>query len=318
MYALKLVPAIKDYIWGGERLKKDFGFESLYERQAEAWVLSCHKDGENIVENGSFAGENLSKVLSDHPEFLGSNCKNKSDFPILIKLIDAKDNLSVQVHPDEAYARRVEGEHGKTEAWYILDCDEGAEIIYGFKQDMTKDEFKGAIENGTLTEKVNRVKVKKGDIFFIEAGTLHAICRGILLAEVQQNSNTTYRVYDYGRLQNGQPRELHIDKALDVTKLGKADGKGGETSEERENGYTRTHLCTCDIFTFSLLNIDEEADFVSSYDSFVSLLCIDGNGVLMNGENAVTLYKGDSLFVPAGLGEYKLLGKISVLETKIP
>lgn len=318
MYAFKLTPAIKDYIWGGNRLTTEFDYVSFLDRQAEAWVLSCHKDGENIIENGEFEGKSLQQIISEHPEYMGENGKNKEDFPILIKLIDAKDNLSIQVHPDEEYAQRVEGEHGKTEAWYILDNDEGAELIFGFSDDITRDEFKTAIESNTLTDKVNRVKVKKGDLFFIEAGTLHAIGKGILLAEVQQNSNTTYRVYDYGRLQNGKPRELHVEKALEVTNCNKSIVSSDCISKEENEHYVRTLLSQCDIFAFARVDVKDEADFIADKDSFVSLLCIEGNGVLEYGEETVTLYKGDSLFLPAGLGEYKLLGEISVLETKIP
>lgn len=318
MYAFKLTPAIKDYIWGGNRLTTEFDYVSFLDRQAEAWVLSCHKDGENIIENGEFEGRSLQEIIKEHPEYMGENGRNKEDFPILIKLIDAKDNLSVQVHPDEEYAQRVEGEHGKTEAWYILDNDEGAELIFGFSEDITKEEFREAIESNTLTEKVNRVKVKKGDLFFIEAGTLHAIGKGILLAEVQQNSNTTYRVYDYGRLQNGKPRELHIEKAIEVTSCKKGVVSSDCISVKDNEHYTETLLSSCDIFVFSRIDVKDEASFTADGDSFISLVCIDGNGVLEYGEETVTLYKGDSLFLPAGLGEYRLLGEISVLETKIP
>ena len=199
MKILKLTPAVKDYIWGGTRLSKEFDILSFTDKQAEAWVLSCHDDGENIISGGPFDGRVLKDVLENEGKaYLGTNCNKFDFFPILIKLIDAKDNLSLQVHPDDEYALKYENQYGKTEAWYIIDCDEGAEIIYGLKEDLTKEELKASIESNTILDKVNRVKVKKGDLFFIESGTIHAICKGILLAEVQQNSNVTYRVYDYG------------------------------------------------------------------------------------------------------------------------
>ena len=211
MDILKLQPVFKDYIWGGTRLRDEYGFESPLEKLAEGWMLSCHKDGENTVLNGEYKGKTLSELIKDNPEFLGENGKKFEYFPILIKLIDAKNDLSVQVHPDNEYALRVEKEYGKTECWYILDCDEGAELIYGFNKKISSEEFKKKIADNTFLDTVNKVKVKKGDLFFIEAGTLHAIGKGILLAEIQQNSNTTYRVYDYGRLgADGKPRELHI------------------------------------------------------------------------------------------------------------
>ncbi len=319
MKILKLTPAIKDYIWGGTRLSTEFEMISYTDRQAEGWMLSCHKDGESIIENGPFKGRTLSDVLANEgKDYLGTKAEAFSDFPILIKLIDAKDNLSVQVHPDDAYALEHEGEYGKTEAWYIVDCDEGAEIIFGFKQDISREDFEKSIKENTLLDYVNRVKVKKGDIFFIKAGTLHAICKGILLAEVQQNSNTTYRVYDYGRLQNGKPRELHIEKALDVTSLDSipADGKpmGEEISHE---GYSETLLTSCELFTVKRLDITEKATLTADETSFISLLALEGNGVVMQGESCITLYKGESLFVPASSGEIEILGNVTVLETRL-
>ncbi len=319
MKILKLTPPTKDYIWGGTRLSKEYGILSFEDRQAEAWMLSCHEAGHCVIENGPFKGRTLSDVLSAEGKgYLGKNCERFESFPILIKLIDALDNLSVQVHPDDAYALKNEGEYGKTEAWYIVDCDEDAEIIYGFKKDIDGDTFRKSIEENTLLEYVNRVKVKKGDIFFIEAGTLHAICKGILLAEVQQNSNTTYRVYDYGRLQNGKPRELHIEKALDVTSTKAIDASGkpqGET--EKKDGYSETLLTSCDLFTVKRLDVEERAKLCADESSFVSLVALEGNGVVMYADSCVTLYKGDSLFVPAGLGEFEILGEVTVLETRV-
>lgn len=319
MKILKLTPAIKDYIWGGTRLSREFDYVTFTDRQAEAWVLSCHSAGESIIENGDFKGRTLSDVLKNEGKnYLGKNCERFEEFPILIKLIDALDNLSVQVHPDDEYAMRVEGEYGKTEAWYIVDCDEGAEIIYGFKKDITKEEFRKSIEENTLLEYVNRVKVKKGDIFFIEAGTLHAICKGILLAEVQQNSNTTYRVYDYGRLQNGKPRELHVDKAIDVTSTKALECSGAPMGEEiQKDGYRETLLTKCELFTVKRLDVEEKAVLTADESSFVSLLCLDGNGVVMHDDTCITLYKGDSLFVPADFGEFEILGNLTVIESRV-
>lgn len=319
MKILKLTPAIKDNIWGGTRLSKEFEMVSFADRQAEAWVLSCHSDGESIIENTEFKGRTLSDVLANEGKnYLGTNCEKYEFFPLLIKLIDANDDLSIQVHPDDEYALKVEGEYGKTEAWYIMDCDENAELIYGFKKDLTKDEFKKAIEENTLSEYVNRVKVKKGDVFFIQAGTLHAICKGILLAEVQQNSNTTYRVYDYGRLQNGKPRQLHVEKALDVTCLKKSQADGKPMGEREDFGtYEKTLLVDCDLFTMSRLDVKESAKVIADSTSFVSLVALEGNGVVMHEDTCITLYKGESLFVPASYGEIEILGSVTVLESRV-
>lgn len=319
MVPLKLKPAFKDYIWGGNRLRKDFEMESPYDKTAEAWVLSCHPDGENIIENGPYAGRTLSDLLSkEGKSYSGTNAEKFDFFPVLMKLIDAKDDLSLQVHPSDAYALANENQYGKTEAWYILDCEEGAEIIYGFKQDLTKEQFRDAIERNTLLACVNRVKVKPGDLFFIASGTLHAICKGILLAEVQQNSNVTYRVYDYGRLQNGKPRELHVEKALDVTSLSALNCSGRpQGMPVKTAGGTQTLLTSCDLFTVKRLDVEEAMSVHADETSFVSLVAIDGNGVLCHGDTVLTLYKGESIFLPAGLGDAEILGRVSVLVTTV-
>lgn len=316
MKPLKLEAAIKDYIWGGTRLSKEFDIVSFLDRQAEAWVLSCHPDGENIIKNGAFAGRTLSDVLQNEGKsYLGTHAERFSSFPVLIKLIDARDNLSLQVHPDDAYARKHENQNGKTEMWYILDCEEDSKLIYGFKKDVTRAEVQKAINKNELLSLCNEVKVKKGDVFFIEAGTLHAIGKGILLAEVQQNSNVTYRVYDYGRLQNGKPRPLHTEKALDVLNFKKAEEKESYAPEKGENG--RTPLASCDIFNVSRLDVRESMTVTADETSFVSLVALDGNGVLCHKDSVLTFYKGESIFLPAGLGETEILGNVTVLETRI-
>ncbi|MCM1544237.1 MAG: mannose-6-phosphate isomerase, class I, partial [Ruminococcus sp.] len=298
---------------------KEFDIVSFTDKQAEAWVLSCHDDGENIIHGGTFDGRTLKSVLENEGKsYLGTNCDKFDFFPILIKLIDAKDDLSVQVHPSDEYALEHENQYGKTEAWYIIDCDEGAEIIYGLSRDMTKQELRDSIESGTLLDNVNRVKVKKGDLFFIESGTIHAICKGILLAEVQQNSNVTYRVYDYGRLQNGKPRELHIDKAVDVINL-KAMPCSGKPDDETitHDGFKSTLLTKCNLFTVTRLDIEEKATVIADETSFVSLVALDGNGVINYGDNCITLYKGESVFIPAGFGSIEILGALTVLKTRV-
>ena len=314
---LLLSPVFKDYIWGGDRLKTDFGFENDLLKTAEAWVLSCHKDGENTVKGGEYDGKKLSEVLTD--EMLGTNGKRFDFFPILIKLIDAKDNLSLQVHPDNGYALKNENEYGKTECWYVLDCEKGAELIYGFKKDITSEEFRESIENDTVLDKVNHVKVKKGDFFFIDSGTLHAIGKGILLAEIQQNSNTTYRVYDYNRLGNdGKPRPLHIDKAVDVTvcKKPSRDYKP-EGKPEKHKEFEKTLLTKCDLFTVNLYKSKKFAELISDEKSFVSILVIDGNGTVKNNGETLEIKKGDSVFIPASAGKIEITGKLELIETRV-
>ena len=319
MYPIKLKPAFKDYLWGGTRLRDDFGKDCDFDKIAESWELSCHKDGNSVVADGEFAGLTLAQYIEkEGKSVLGTNCEKFENFPILIKLIDAKDNLSVQVHPNNEYAQRVEGEYGKTEMWYVVDCDEGASLLYGFKHNITKEEFRERIENNTLLEVTNSVPVKKGDVFFIEAGTLHAIGKGILIAEIQQNSNTTYRIYDYGRVgADGKPRQLHIDKAVDVTNL--CPAKPYPQSEPVDTGgRTKKRLAKCEYFTVDVINVDTSAALEADKSSFVNILVLDGGCVLSSeGNDAVELKKGDSVFIPAGLGKFELTGKCSAVMTQI-
>ncbi len=319
MQPLKLRPATKDYVWGGTRLHTEFDLPMEEDRLAEAWVLSCHPDGENVIENGKFQGRTLSDVLANEGKaWRGTHAAKFSFFPVLIKLIDASDNLSVQVHPSDAYALEHEHQLGKTEAWYILDCAEDAEILYGFQSEISKEAFRAAIETNTLLDKVRRVKVKKGELYFIPSGTLHAICKGILLAEVQQNSNVTYRVYDYGRLVDGKPRELHVEKALDVTTLVPMENGGRPLgTPQKKDGCTETLLTQCEYFTAYSLDIEEKATLNADETSFISLVGLDGNAVVLHEDNALTLYKGESIFLPAGLGQVEILGKAQVLVTSV-
>ena len=306
MYTLKLKPALKDYLWGGTRLKTEYKMESDLEKVAEAWVLSTHKDGEGVVLNGELAGKTLTEAVAAFGEdALGENGKKFSYFPILIKLIDAKDDLSVQVHPDDEYALRVEGEYGKTEMWYIVDCEPGATLYYGFKEEITKDEFRAKIADNTITDVLNKVPVKKGDVYFIPSGTIHAIGSGILIAEIQQNSNTTYRVSDYGRLgADGKPRPLHIDKAVEVTSL---------TPPPVQAGLPEGTLAECEYFNVKLYNTNNVKKINVDASSFSAILCLDGE-VTFDG---VTLKKGDSAFIPANRGEITFEGNATIIESRV-
>ncbi len=297
-YPLLLSPTLKNYLWGGTKLKTEFGFSTPDDKAAEAWVLSCHEDGASRIQNGELAGQSLSEAIT----LWGDACVGGrfERFPILIKLIDACDKLSIQVHPEDEYAYRVEGEPGKTEMWYVVDCEPDAALIYGFSKNLSKEEFRTRIENNTLTDVCNIVPVKKGDVFFIEAGTLHAIGAGILIAEVQQNSNTTYRVSDYGRLgADGKPRALHVDKALDVTLTQPPRLPYGQIGNMQPvDGGTVRPLATCPLFTADLYRVNGTMSFGNT-DQFLSLLVLDGNGnVSFNGET-FPLSKGSSLFIPA-------------------
>ncbi len=322
MSFLKLKAPCKDYIWGGNRLREEYGKTLDSDRIAESWELSCHKDGRSVIQGGEYDGKTLSDYIAEKGKsVLGTNCDRFENFPVLIKLIDAKDNLSVQVHPSNDYALRVEGEYGKTEMWYIVDCDEGAELLYGFKHEISKDEFARRIADNTLLEVTNNVPVHKGDVFFIEAGTLHAIGKGILIAEIQQNSNTTYRIYDYGRVgKDGKPRELHVEKAKDVTRL--APAKPYPKSEPvKKDGRTETLLASCEYFTVYEMDVESKTELCAGNESFLHLLALDGEfTVSSDSDKGFDVKKGDSVFVPAGTGSFSLSnikGDCRMIVTKI-
>ena len=310
MDIIKLKPAVKDYIWGGVKMKTVWGKQSDLEKIAECWELSCHPDGMSVIQNGEFKGKTFPEYLEKHGKnALGTNCEKFEDFPVLIKLLDAQDNLSIQVHPDDEYALENEKQYGKTEMWYIADCEPDAFIYYGFSKNITSDEYKNRIQNNTLTDVLNKVYVKKGDSFFIKAGTIHAIGAGCTIAEIQQSSNVTYRVYDYGRLGvDGKPRDLHVKQALEVTSLTAVNAT--------EN--TGNRIAECKYFAVDKYDINGSESFICDEKSFNSVLCIDGNGKITSGNNILEIRKSDSIFIPAKTGEYNIEGDCVVLLTSIP
>ena len=317
LYPIKLNPYVSETIWGGKKLIEEYGVKTEKNNAAEGWMLSCHEAGSSVVANGEFAGKSFADVVKENPILCGKNAENFSDFPILIKFIDAMDNLSVQVHPTKEYCEKTGRGQSKTECWYIIDAEEDAYLILGFEDKITPEEFKAAIENNTLTDYVSKVPVKKGDFFFIESGTLHAICKGILLAEVQESSNTTYRIYDYNRVGNdGKPRELHVEDGAAVTKLEKysqpdfCKGASLDTPERRL-------LADCPLFKVWKLDLNGEICGNADEYSFVSLLIMDGNGTLEVCGETLSLTKGESIFIPANAGEYRITGSLEIIETRI-
>lgn len=291
----KLIAPCKAYIWGGTKLKEKYGKTCDADICAESWELSFHKDGMTLLENGKTLAETLMS------EDLGENVKKFPFFPTLNKFIDAKDNLSVQVHPSDEYALKHENSLGKTEMWYVVEADEGAGLYLGFNRDVTKEEFQTAIEKNCLTELLNFYPVKAGDCYFIPAGTIHAIAKGCLIYEIQQNSNITYRVYDYGRTdKNGNPRELHVDKALQVTCLQKF------TPQTFDGLLGKSEYFTVD-------KVDTAGDFCTDGSSFVCLTCVKGAGAV----DGVAMQTGDSVFITAHHGRYALNGEMQCIRTKI-
>lgn len=313
MSILKLKPACKDYIWGGRRLAEEYGIQSDKDILAEAWVLSCHPDGPSTIVNGPYAGKTLAQYIQDQGGgALGAHCRRFRDFPILVKFIDAKQNLSVQVHPGNRYALAQEHQYGKTEMWYVMDAGPNAFLYYGFKREISREEFARRIQEDTLLEVLNAVPVQKGDVLFIESGTIHAIGANILVAEIQQNSNVTYRVYDYGRVgKDGKKRDLHIEKALAVT----------NRVPILRSGRSYPHVADCDYFTVDKLNLDgsvmRKVEGLVGDASFVSVLIMNGSGQIHCDGESVPYQKGDSFFLPAGSGSYTIEGSCDALVTSI-
>lgn len=309
---MRLAPAGKDYLWGGTRLIEEYGKQLQLKPLAETWECSTHPDGPSTVTSGPYAGEALDEVIRQHPELLGTKFRGQSELPILVKFIDAHKDLSVQVHPNDAYARAHEGQKGKTEFWYVLDAEEGAQIIYGFEHAMTAQQLREAIQRGTLERHLQKVPVKSGDTFYIPAGMVHAIGAGVLLVEVQENSNVTYRLYDYDRMdKDGHKRELHFDKAMRVL-----DMRPGSQARRIPrivrfvHGCSRELLCRSPYFEVERIQIKGQVDFAYMPDTFQTLLCVEGD---LHIEEDSDLSKGVCVFVPAGAGRLRMWGDGALL-----
>ena len=316
-----LTPACKDYIWGGCRLNDDFNLGISISPFAEAWVCSTHPAGISAVPGYDCS---LKDLLTAHPEYLGTHVLqitgNNAELPILIKLIDAKNDLSVQVHPDDEYARKNEGQWGKTEMWYVLGAEKKAELVYGFNQDVSEKMVKEAISKGKITALLNHVHVNKDDVFFIKSGTVHAIGAGCLIAEIQQSSDLTYRLYDYNRVdKQGKRRELHIDKALDVMNMSSSVVPRQPLRVLKyKPGYATELLSRCKYFQVERLVLDTQnrrtAEFKTNKNSFHALLCVDGCGVLWGKDMLLPFFKGDCIFVPADSIEIVMHGRAQLLD----
>ena len=277
MEIMKLIPTGKDYLWGGTRLREEYGKKIDLTPLAETWECSVHPDGPSYVANGTYKGKTLTEVLKGHPEYLGTKVEN-GELPVLVKFIDAKKDLSVQVHPSDEYAREHEGDNGKTEMWYVIDADEGASLIYGFQHEVTEGILRKTVETGTLDKHLQKIRVHKGDTYFVPAGTVHGIGKGILVAEIQESSNVTYSVYDYDRVdKNGQKRELHFDKAVQVMNMDVApDVKQNPRLVRHYPGCSREPLCRCKYFEAERIQVSKGFSFSVRAESFQVLMCLDG------------------------------------------
>ncbi len=315
-----LKPAVKDYLWGGGRLNDEFNLNIPVFPFAEAWVCSTHPDGRSDVPDYDCS---LPEVLAKYPEYLGSHVLQltggKPELPILIKLIDAKSDLSVQVHPDDEYAGKFEGQWGKTEMWYVVGAKPDSRLVYGFNQDVNKSTVIKAIDDREINTLLNYVPVHKDDVFYIESGTVHAIGAGCLIAEIQQSSNITYRLYDYDRVdKHGRHRELHVKKALDVARLTSSmTPRQPMRVLKYESGCASELLARCKYFQVErmLLNTENRilTEFRTGPNSFHALLCVDGCGVLFGEGFMMNFFKGDCVLVPAESINLKLHGRAQLL-----
>lgn len=314
---IQLTPAFKDLIWGGTKLRSYFGYDTPHENTAEALVLSCRENAECTVAGGTYDGMTLSELYASQPDFFGANCAKYDRFPLLIKIIDTMDDISVQVHPDDEYAAGVSDDWGKAQLWYVIDCEPGAYLICGFNDEINIEDFRRRIEDDTLITAVNTYEVRKGDTFYIEPGTLHAIGKDILLAEIGQNSELSYRVYDYCRVdENGESRPLNIEQALDVTITAPPTVPAGVMTPRAEiDGHYETTLGRSDYFASSLWEIDGSAAISAPDGSFISLLMLDGS--IRIEEADITMRKGDSVMLAAGCRDVALSGSGKFIATVV-
>ncbi len=320
---LLLRPSGKDYLWGGSRLNDEYAKGIELTPLAETWECSTHPDGASYVVGGEYDGQELAEVIKSHPVYLGERHRGKCELPILIKFIDAKQDLSVQVHPTDEYARvHEQGQLGKTELWYVLDAARDARLIYGLKRDSSETELRQAIADGSIMKYLQQIPVRKDDLFLVEAGTIHAIGAGTLLAEIQENSNLTYRLYDYDRVgKDGRKRELHIDKALKAANLqSSAEPRQPLRVLKYSQGVASELLTRCKYFEVyrMLVNTERRQRVYYRADelSFRVLLCINGCGTISYDGGNIIFYKGDCIFIPADSKELTIHGKAQFLDVR--
>ncbi len=323
---IKLLPAGKDYLWGGVRLREQFGKETDLLPLAETWECSTHPDGLSRVADAP--DRSLHELLQEHPEWMGTHparsmpeAVRNGELPVLVKFIDAASDLSVQVHPDDDYARRQEGgQLGKSEMWYVVEASPGSQLVYGFAYDMSPKAVRESVQDGTLERRLLRIPVKKDDVFYIPSGTVHAIGAGCLILEVQESSNLTYRLYDYHRKdKTGKERPLHLEKALQV-----ADLKGSDSPRQPMRvlryrlGCASEFLCRCRYFEVKRILLHTEASpevlFRTDAASFHVLICTDGAGVLSCKSICLPFSRGDTFFVPAESEQIRMQGAATLVD----
>ena len=307
---LFLNPVFKQMIWGGSRLKAEFGYEIPGDKTGECWAVSAHPNGDCVIKEGIYEGKTLSQLWKEEPGLFGNSDLDR--FPLLIKIIDAKDDLSIQVHPDDDYAKEHEnGSLGKTECWYILDCPKGASLVVGHNAG-SKEELEEMIHQGKWSELIREVPVKKGDFIQIDPGTVHAIKGGLMILETQQNSDITYRVYDYDRLTDGKKRQLHVEQSIDVITVPAPSAADSVRSALDLPENTLNELITCDYYKVWKLEVTESVSFEQTHP-FMVMSVIEGEGMI----NGQEIKKGDHFILPHGFGTVDMQGKITVIASSV-
>lgn len=311
LYPIKFSPILKDKIWGASKLNQIFNKDSNTGKLGESWELSGYNGDISIVTNGEYAGKSLTELISMLGEDLvGAHVFEQfgTTFPLLFKLIDANDYLSIQVHPDDEVALKRHNSFGKTEMWYVIDADEGGELIIGFKEDCTKEQYLEALNSGQLENLLQRVKVGKGDVFFIPAGLVHAIGKGVVLAEIQQTSDVTYRIYDYKRVdEHGKERQLHTEEALDVIDFSATSDPKTVYSSAINEVET---LVSCEYFTTNIVRFNEQISrYYGKVDSFVVYMCMEGEFDIVHEGHHTKILKGETALIPAKIHNVELLPK---------
>ena len=316
-YPLTFEPIFKERIWGGTKLKVYLNKSFKSNKIGESWELSTVANDVSVVSNGKFAGLNLNELIEKYPtEILGSKSIEKFglEFPLLFKFLDAKEDLSIQVHPNDELAKQRHNSFGKTEMWYVMQADENARLVVGFKNKTNKKEYLKHLEDKTLVTILNETPVKKGDTFFLETGTVHAIGAGVLIAEIQQTSDITYRLYDWDRVDaKGIGRELHNDLAVDAINYEETNTKVTYNSERNES----VNLVDCPFFTTNILEVSGTYNWKKKKESFTVFMCTEGSFVLVTSNSKSEFKKGDTVLIPAILEEFQFIGETSLLEITI-
>lgn len=317
LYPLQFEPILKDRIWGGTKLKTYLNKPIVSEITGESWEISTVENDVSIIANGVFKGKSLNELINDFPEqVLGAKVFEQfgKQFPLLFKYLDAREDLSIQVHPNDELAAKRHNSFGKTEMWYVMQADDEARLIVGFKEKSSSEEYIKHLENKTLLSILDTKKVKKGDVFFLETGTVHAIGAGIVIAEIQQTSDITYRLYDFDRVDaNGNTRELHVDLALEAINYDKVEAQ----KEYLKIENTPNEVVDCSYFTTNFIPLNGNLNVNKNQNSFTVYMCVDGDFELILNEEKYSYKKGDTVLIPASLTDFQLSGKGSFLEIYI-